>query len=70
MVVLFDKGVHRRQLAEGTAAQLECGVNIPRLGVGYGPSGQRTGTLMGCGQLPVESPSPRGLWVSFSDGDG
>lgn len=70
MVVLFDKGVHRRQLAEGTAAQLECGVNIPRLGVGYGPSGQHTGTLMGCGQLPVQTPSPEVLWVSVSGSDG
>ena len=61
MVVLFDKGVHRRQLAEGTAAQLECGINIPSLGVGYGPSGQRTGT-----QLLVQSPSPEVLTATVS----
>ena len=36
----------------------------------YGPSGQRAGTLMGCGKLPAQTPSPDGLWVSVSDGDG
>ena len=34
MVVLFDEGIHRHQLAEGFAAQLECGVDVPRLGAG------------------------------------
>ena len=34
MVVLFDEGIHRHQLAEGSAAQLECGVDVPRLGAG------------------------------------
>ena len=35
MVVLFDEGIHRHQLAEGSAAQLDCGVDVPaRLGVG------------------------------------
>ena len=35
----------------------------------YGPSGQHAGTLMGCGQLPVQTPSSEGHWVSVSDGD-
>ena len=26
MVVLFDEGIHHHQLAEGSAAQLECGI--------------------------------------------
>lgn len=34
MVVLFDEGSHRHQLPEGSATQLECGVDVPRLDMG------------------------------------
>ena len=34
MVVLSDEGIHRHKLTERSAAQLECGVDVPRLGTG------------------------------------
>ena len=34
MVVLFDEGSRRHQLPEGSATQLECDVDVPRLGMG------------------------------------
>ena len=34
VVVLSDKGIHRHKLTERSAAQLECGVDVPRLGTG------------------------------------
>ena len=30
----FDESIHRHQLAEGSAAQLECDVDVARLGAG------------------------------------
>ena len=85
MVVLSDEGIHRHKLTERSAAQLECGVDVPRLGTGKElellisgrnqvsptPDSQvSAGTLMGYGQLLVQTLSPVGLWVSVSDGDG
>lgn len=32
MVILSDEGIHRHKLTERSAAQLECGVDVPRLG--------------------------------------
>ena len=34
VVVLSDEGIHRHKLTERSAAQLECGVDVPRLGTG------------------------------------
>ena len=30
---LHDEGIYHQQLAEGSSAQLKCGVNIPALGM-------------------------------------
>ena len=34
VVILSDEGIHRHKLTERSVAQLECGVDVQRLGMG------------------------------------